>query len=161
MRKSAQLVGSHSTGAIEFGVKKDAEEYLSAFSFKKHITAAALYDQNGKLFATYAATNAGPMTFPKNPEADGARFEPGRLIVFQKLYQDGDFAGTIYAQSDLQEQTDRFERYACIIGLFMFASLLVTLFLSSRMQRVISRPIFQLAQTARAVTAEKGNVADE
>ncbi len=37
----------------------------------------------------------------------------------------------------------------------MVASWLITLFLSSLLQRVISRPIFDLAETAKAVTAKK------
>lgn len=152
---TAEVIGNRSTAALTFQNKDDAKETLGALCFKRHVAAAALYDQNGNLFATYIATNATPIRFPSKPAFDGARFEPGKLIVFQKINLAGDVAGTVYLQSDLQEQTDRFERYASIIGLFMAASLVVTLFLSSRMQRIISRPISHLVKTASAVTAEK------
>ena len=67
----------------------------------------------------------------------------------------GTFVGTVYLKSDLQEINDRFARYAAMILLFMLASLVVTLFLSAPLQRVISRPIFHLAETARAVSGGK------
>ena len=151
----AEVIGNRSTAALTFQNRDDAKESLGALCFKKHIAAAALYDQNGNLFATYTASNAAPVLFPKKPESDGARFEPDKLIVFQKIILTGDVAGTVYLQSDLHEQTDRFERYAGMIALFMVASLVVTLFLSSRMQRIISRPIANLVETAGAVTAKK------
>ena len=52
-------------------------------------------------------------------------------------------------------ETDRLERYAGIIVLFMLASSLVTYLLSSLLQRIISRPILELAATARTVSADK------
>jgi hypothetical protein len=55
----------------------------------------------------------------------------------------------------LEEFHERFERYAAIILLFMLASSVVTYFLSSVLQRFISRPIFHLAETARTVSVEK------
>ena len=151
----AEIIGDRSTAALTFDNKPDAEETLHALGFKNHIAAAALYDKNGKLFAQYRSSQAAADSFPVRPETDGARFGNDRLVLFHKIYVAGDFTGTLCLKSDLQEMNERFLRYAGIILLFMVASWLVTLFLSSLLQRVISRPISHLAETAKAVSAGK------
>jgi signal transduction histidine kinase len=151
----AEIIGDRSTAALAFQNKSDADEELYALAYKKHITTAALYDKNGQLFAFYPP-KARPESFPKTLGTnDKPRFEPDRLILFHQIKMDGDVVGTVYLNSDLQELHQRAVRYACIIMLFMAASFIVTWFLSSLLQRVITRPIFDLAETARAVTAEK------
>ena len=150
-----KIIGDRSTAALSFDNKGDAEQTLHALSFKNHITSAALYDKNGNLFAKYLSPNAPADSFPPRPESDVARFERDRLVVFRRIYDEGGFAGTVCLKSDLQELNERFVRYAGMILLFTVASWLVTLFLSRLLQRVISRPIFHLAETAKAVSIEK------
>lgn len=151
----AEIIGDRSTAALSFENQSDAEETLHALSYKQHITGAALYDKNGDLLAPYRSAANPQETFPPHPGLDGAHFERDRLVVFHKIYDRGGFAGTVCVKSDLLELNQRFVRYGGIILLFTIASLLVTLFLSSRLQRLISRPIFQLAQTAAAVSEKR------
>lgn len=153
----ARFIGDRSTAALAFGNTNDAEEELHALAFRKHIAAAAFYDENGKIFAVYPPKAA--KIVPPHPETnakgmDIERFEPDRLIVFHQINADGAL-GTIYLESDLQELHQQFEAYLGIVLLFMMASSVVTWFLSSLLQRLITRPIFDLAGAARAVTAEK------
>src|SRR5207244_4465436 len=102
--------------------------------------------------AKYTAKNTPGESFPSQAEVDGARFEGDRLVVFKQFNDREGFAGTVCLKSDLGEWNERITRYGGIILLFTAASLLVTLFLSSRLQRIISRPIFHLAETAKAVS---------
>jgi signal transduction histidine kinase/HAMP domain-containing protein len=154
---TAQLVGDRSQAVLRFpDQENDANEELHALVYKKHIVAAALYDQDGNLLASYRSPKTPKEPLPDHPLAAGPpEFKADRLILFHAVQMDGDFLGTLYLDSDLQELHDRFFSYVGIILLFMAASWLVTLFLSSLLQRVISRPISNLAETARAVTAEK------
>jgi signal transduction histidine kinase/HAMP domain-containing protein/ActR/RegA family two-component response regulator len=158
----AQFIGDGSTAALSFNDQKDAGEKLKPLIYRKHIVAAALYDQSGNIFVTYPTNNltlrakgipVHPDTSAMRPDVE--RFEPGRLIVFHTINLDGQVVGSVFLESDLGELHQREVRYAGIIILFMAASSVVTLFLSSLLQRVITRPIFDLAETARAVAAEK------
>jgi len=162
----AQIVGNESTAAVAYSDTKTAEEIMHGLKFKNHITCAALYEPAGDLLSAYFRTNSADLQasgkIPQHPESntnvmDVERFEPDRLIVFHTFRNasDGQVAGTVFLESDLDELHQREVRYAGIILLFMAASSVVTLFLSSLLQRVITRPIFDLAETARAVTAEK------
>jgi len=151
----AEVIGDRSTAALLYDNKKDAEETLQALRLKKHITGAALYDKNGKLFVTYVSANSPGDLFPREAPADCADFVGDRLVVFRQFHDAEGMAGTVCLKSDLKELDQRFVSFAGIILLFTAASLLVTLFLSSRLQRVISEPIFHLAETAQAVSTEK------
>ena len=81
----AEIVGDRSTAALLFDNKEDAEQTLHALKAKKHITAAALYDVNGNLFATYASTKDPGNLFPRQPAAnDSATFVGNRLVIFSR-----------------------------------------------------------------------------
>lgn len=49
----AQIIGSNSTAALAFDDPKNAQEILSALSAEHQITAAAIYDVHGGLFANF------------------------------------------------------------------------------------------------------------
>ena len=150
----AEIIGNESASALAYGDKDRAEEILSALSAKKHIVAAGLY-RDGRLFARYPAGRTTPGLFPARPEPNGARFEHNQLVLFHEIRVKGDPTGSLYLQSDLQEFHERLERYAAIVLLIVLASSAVTYFLSSLLQRIISRPIFHLAETTKAVSAGK------
>jgi signal transduction histidine kinase/HAMP domain-containing protein len=95
------------------------------------------------------------VTFPAKPERTGSRFEGDYLVVFHEIRLKGERIGTLYLKSDLKEFHERLTRYATIILLFLVASSFVTYLLSAFLRRVITRPIFHLAETAKAVSAEK------
>jgi len=148
----ADISGNNSTAALSFGKKEQGEETLSSLKLKPHVTGAALYDINGNVFAV--ATNMAE-TYPPHPGPEGAQFANDRLTIFKRIYDSGGLIGTICLKSDLKDLNDRFLRYATIIVLFTVFSLIVTFFLSAWLQRIISRPIYRLADTAMAVSANK------
>ncbi|HXT11956.1 MAG TPA: ATP-binding protein [Candidatus Angelobacter sp.] len=149
-----QIIGDRCTADLSYEKPDDAEDTLRALRMEKHVVAAALYDSSGQLFARYP-TNLPAAAFPSRPKPDGAEFLPDSLVVFRHIDDAGGFAGTVYLKSDLEEMHNRFVRYAEIIGLLMIASWIVTLVLSARLQRIISRPLSRLAETAGAVSAGK------
>ena len=154
----AEIIGNQSTAALTYRDQDAAKEILNALNAKKHIVAAALYDKNGQLLASYAKRGGPAPVFPRQPEGSALRFKSDALILFHQIRlgdQGDNLAGTLYLKSDLRELHDRFVRYAAMILLFMVASLAVTLFLSTLLQRIISRPIFHLASTVKAVSSEK------
>jgi len=73
-----------------------------------------------------------------------------RAIVFQ-----GKLIGTVYILCDLQEMNDRIVRYAGIVAVVLSVSLMAAFLLLMTFQRAATRPILQLAETARIVSREK------
>ena len=148
----ADGIAKRSTAALSFSDIDDAQEILSSLPEGERIVAACLY-LGDEVFAHYP-TNSNVGRFPK-PEAPGARFEADRLVMFREVIVNREKIGTVYLESDLKELHERYRQYAVIVLLILLTSTVVTYFLSRLLQRVISRPIFHLAETARDVSAHK------
>ncbi|MGH7942292.1 MAG: ATP-binding protein [Limisphaerales bacterium] len=154
----AQIVGSENGGALFYRDKGTATQNLSALSAQPNIEAASLYykDYKGRysLFATYSTPGKAPVDPPLHPGLEGANITANQLTVWH-YFKSSDTAGAIYLASNMTELYAKLWHYGAIIGGFSLMSLFATVILASRLQRVISRPIFQLAQTAKIVSAEK------
>jgi signal transduction histidine kinase/ActR/RegA family two-component response regulator/HAMP domain-containing protein len=152
----AEIIGNQSTAALTYDDRSNARDILGALSAEKHIVAAGLYAQNGELFASYFVPERnGPQPMPPRAGPDGWRFSGDFLVLFQPVRMNGEIIGSIYLKSDLTELHVRLERYAATFVLLTLVSLAATYLLASRLQRIISRPIAHLAETARTVSAEK------
>jgi signal transduction histidine kinase len=151
----AEIIGTNSTAALAFNDKHSAEETLAALSAERHIVTVYIYAKDGRVFAEYQRRDRPREMSPPEPQGDSYHFEDDHLALFRRVTLDGEVIGTIYIQSDLQAMPSRLRRYAGIVIAVLWASSFVAFLLSSRLQRVISEPILQLAQTARLVSTEK------
>jgi len=147
----AQIVGSNSTAALAFQDPKSAQEILGALSAERQITAAAIYDQNGNIFARFP-TAAPRTTFPARPAAPGFTFEQSHLLMYRPIIQEGTSLGTIYIKADLGEMYRRFRVYGALLLIVTACSFFGAIALTTTLQRRISLPILELAKVATAVS---------
>lgn len=147
------IIASESTGAVAFQNQLDATEILSALKAERHIVAACLYDQSGKVFSRYPA-DAPDSVFPSAPLADGYRFADGHLVGFTPIVQvkGSDRFGTLYLSSDMEAMYERLRLYGLLAILVILIASVVAYALSRIFERRISQPILQLAQTATAIS---------
>ena len=151
----ARIIGDTCAPAVTFLDKKTAEESLSALRAEPHVVSAQVYTPDGKLFAAYQRERGkptGPSLFARKQYA---RFESGSFVVLKNIPVNGKTAAVVCLKYDLGEMQARMSRYVGIACAVMLMSLLVAFGLSSRIQALISKPIVQLAKTARAISEEK------
>lgn len=146
-----EIIASNSTAALAFDNADDARETLSALRAEKHIVAAALYNAAGKIFARYPAELKLDDVAPP-PAASGHRIDFASLVAYQPVLHNQKRLGTLYLKSDMGAMRERFQLYGVIVVLVIGSSLLVAVFFSQRLQKGISVPIMDLAETARAVS---------
>ncbi len=151
----ASVIALNSSAALAFDSPKDATENLNALRAEKHIVAACLYDNSGKLFARYP-TDTAAGTFPPPSDRYELAFDGGYLSGFQPVFQNGEKLGTLYIRSDLQAMYDQLRRYMMIAMLLIAGSLVVAYLLSKLLQQTISEPILALEQTAKKIS-ERGD----
>jgi signal transduction histidine kinase/ActR/RegA family two-component response regulator len=147
----AEIIGSNSTASLAFRDSRSAKEILSALSAEGQVTEAAIYDDNGQIFARFP-TDAPLADFPKAPGADGHRFEHAHLDMFRPIVQDGSRQGTIYLQADLGEMYSRFAVYGALLLVVTALASLGAIGLTTTLQKRISQPILELAKVATAVS---------
>lgn len=151
----ADILGENSTAALSFDDSRSGQEILQGLRVKTHIVAAAIYKTNGEVFAAYTRAVANQNLHPPKLHPEGITVTPDRLFVFRQVTLDGQVIGIVYLESDLEELHSRLRHYLGIVALIMLGSTLLAFMLSSRLQRVISKPILHLADIARVVSLEK------
>ncbi len=151
----AVITGNQSTAALAFGSKDEAREILNRLRAKRNIEAAGLYLGTNIFVQYYASLKNDLQTIPDHPDPDGWHFQNGSLTGFQQIQQGGNPIGAIYLRSDLRDLSAQLWSHALIILFFTAAALVAAQLLATRLQKIISRPIFHLAETARLVSLGK------
>jgi signal transduction histidine kinase len=156
----AEIVGLNSVSAMLFEDVESANDTLAGLKADTTVKAAAIYDADGRLFATYLREVASPEPQPLPSSLSGVTGptvsnEHDRLTLSRPIHFDGKLVGTVLVRVDLSERDALLRRYAGIalsVGLGVFA---LAVLLSLRVQQTIMRPIVGLAETARAVSERK------
>lgn len=146
------MLGQNSAAALTFQDSEDARRVLDALQAEPSVTAACIYTDSGKPFATYVrrGRDAGFAPPPMHPEY--IAFEPGRLILFRSIVFSGEKIGTIYIESDLEPLRARLREYLIAIAAAVLLSLLCAFLIAPSLQRPISQPLIQLTETAETIS---------
>ncbi len=150
-----KMLAANSTAAVAFENREDASEILSALKAEGHVSVAALYDNNGRVFAQYPDTlTAG--AYPTALGPDGYRFVGSQLEGFQPVVQKERRLGTLYLRFETGAVMQAWFWGSIQIALAVMAVILLVAFaLSQFLQRHISQPILRLAESARAVSERR------
>jgi signal transduction histidine kinase/ActR/RegA family two-component response regulator/uncharacterized membrane protein affecting hemolysin expression len=146
-----EAIATNSTAALAFANVGDATLVLSALGADPGIKAAALYDTDGQVFATYPQ-DLDPGRLPLQPEQAGDRFDGLKLVRFQPVVEKSRPLGTLYVESDLGAIYQRAGIYGLVVLLVAALATLAAFLLSRRFEQRLMRPILALKQTAEAVS---------
>jgi signal transduction histidine kinase len=150
-----RVIAANSTAALAFQNEDDAKEILAALSADPHITAAAIYDRPGRLFAKYPADVSND-TLPAAPEIGGYHFQGQSLVGFQPVLQGHKRLGTLYLRLDAGLVLRQWFQNSIGITVAVIAiGLIAAYFISKRLQKQISQPILALAETAKAISERR------
>jgi len=152
MAVRANLIASSSTAALTFNDRTTGAEVLSHLKETPRLLNAALYARDGSLFARYSRTDHLESPIPTMPGPDGHRFHDNSLEFMAPVILDGVKIGSIYLQSDLEDLHNEMAFVIVSLAMAMLGSLVMAFLLSSRLERSISDPIIQLADTAKRVS---------
>jgi signal transduction histidine kinase len=149
----AEIIAENMTAALSFNDPKAARDTLGTLKAKAPIIAAGIYDATGHSFAQYRRT-PGARPIPSRA-GTGSRFTGNAFLLFWPIRLGDKTIGTVYLESDLQEMYGRLRLQAMTVSIVLFAAALVALLFSSGLQRLVSQPILDLAETAKAVSQKR------
>ena len=150
VRTQADIVARASAPALAFNDPQAAAGNLALLRARPQIVAAAIYDANGRLFASYPPDLDASAALPQTPENEGYRIDGNRLAVFHPIVEKGDRVGTVYVRARY-ELAARLTDFLGIIGVAMIASLLVAWLISTWLQSSITEPILAVTRASREV----------
>ena len=146
----AQILAANSTAALAFDDRDAANEILNALHAETRITAACLYQDDGKLFSFFP-DNLSVADVPASPKANGFIFSGNTVVGFHPVTQGNKRLGTLYLRYSMDALYERFQVYAALAFAIIILSTLLSYVLYTRLQNSISKPILALAQTAHAI----------
>jgi len=152
MTTQAELVGHMTSAALTFDDPRLANENLALLRTRPMVRAAAIYDANGDLFASYRApdeTRAMPPQLSGAPSSDG-----DDLVVHQRIVEDGETLGTVYLRAENQLMARTIDYLSIAFGVTLLA-MGVAYLLMRRMGRIVTAPIVALTEIARDVVATR------
>jgi two-component system cell cycle sensor histidine kinase/response regulator CckA len=151
----AEVVGNASVSALAFDDADDARDTLRQLSRFRDIQTAALYDDQGHLFATYQRQGTPEVHWQDRLPSDAKPVHEVKgdvSLVRSRIDYDGQFYGTIELAATnhaLTSQIDSFVETLFAIGIALIVLSVTSAFL---IQRRITRPIFELAAVAKQVS---------
>jgi signal transduction histidine kinase/ActR/RegA family two-component response regulator len=149
----AEIIGANSTAALTFNDPGAATEILGALASLPNIVEACLYDENDALFAHYG--RGGAPACPAHAEPEGVRFEGQTLIHSGPVLLKADQVGALRIVATQRELSRRLRLFALVLLSILAASALAAFVVSARLQRLVSRPILELAGTARRISDDQ------
>ncbi|WP_158045351.1 ATP-binding protein [Skermanella pratensis] len=166
-----KIIAANTTAALSFDDPAAAEDTLAALAAQPEIRQAHIIRRNGAMFAAYPAGHdpaaPGPdedhhqyldfldraVETPRSGEgAEFYSFRPNGLDVYVPIRLDDELLGLVHLTSDMAELSSNLSRYYVIVTLAAVISLLVTVLVSARLQRVVSAPIMDLTRTMAGVS---------
>lgn len=150
-----QIIADNCKAAVAFNDVEDAKETLSSLRVHSAIVFGGIYDKSGKLMASYYRYGQDKQVQPVQLKEKGHVFAENFLTVYERVILDGEVIGTACVRSDLGPLYSMLSSSVKIVFAIIFIGLAAAYFISSRLQRVVSKPILDLADLAKAVSEQR------
>jgi signal transduction histidine kinase/HAMP domain-containing protein len=154
LKAVAQVMGANTTAALAFNVPSTAEELLGAAGSLPEILTACLYDTQDVLFASYVRPGQ-PARCPAHANVAPGERRPVGFLVQEPVLLHGERLGTLRLFSQLRELQRRVNLHMFILLLVLCGAGLVAVLVSTRLQRIVSDPILELAATAKSISEKR------
>lgn len=153
----AEILKANTTNALVFNDSETAEQILDGLKGRPRIVSATIFDSDGKLFADYNRDGiAPPDVHPEGGDGDhSVTFMDGLLEIHRRMEFGDRPVGAFHIVTDLEELDERAANYAKILAGVIVGVSLLAFFLSSLLQRFVSKPILELAEVAETVSENK------
>jgi signal transduction histidine kinase/ActR/RegA family two-component response regulator len=152
LRSQANVVVENSTAALQFRDPETASATLHALAPNRHIRTACLYLPGGSLLAEFQR-DADALRCAPGPPADGVHYTANRIALVTGAVLKGERVGTLYLRSDIEQVTTRLQVQGALVAGLLLMTLGLALFLSARLQAIVSEPVVSLARTAADVSS--------
>lgn len=151
---SGKTVGQNVRSSLVFDDQRFATQALEAFSIQENILTAALYRDDGSLFAEYSRSNLLDIPLLAPDHIDGTHLNGRHLMFSEKLYLDGDLVGTISVRSDLSQFLKLLLWDTLLLCLILLISIGFAYRVWAKLQPYVTKPIFQLLNVMEQVSEQ-------
>src|SRR5579863_181479 len=148
----AGTLGANTTASLAFNDRQSAVDILSALSAESHVVMGCFFDKKGQFFAAYQRHGSAGRCSDAMIRGPETNFESDSVIVYRPIALGSEPFGWNAIKSDLGALRAKMNRYTQISVAVILVSMLATFLVSSRLIRLIIKPVVDLAETADRVT---------
>ncbi len=157
----AEVIGSRSTGSLTFNDPRTANENLNALATKKDIVYAAIYQEDGLLFAEYK-TNAGSSSLQQQDASwlvrilhfvSSEKFA-GTTEVSNAIFFENKQIGTVQIRSDMTTFFAKLLRYLSWVVITLTGCFALSFAVSTRLHKLISTPLLDLQKVTSTLAKD-------
>lgn len=160
----ARIIADQSASSVAYENHDQVMQILASLGVKSDILSACVRNEFGEKIAGYVRRLRAP-EINASTESDAeclhdqdfiSRFSEDYFDLLQPVMWEGtQKIGELHIRQDLRELNKRFKVFSVVMLLIMVIASLVTIILSSRIQRVISTPISNLTELTDRITQNK------
>jgi signal transduction histidine kinase/ActR/RegA family two-component response regulator len=148
----ARVLPENMAASITFERPDEVDDMLAVLEIRPHVRHACVYKLDGALYGRFA--RKGEPGCPASAPPRNA-FGWNTYEVIADISYEGDKAGVFYLSRDLRDVHRRLVVGGATIVSLLLLAVAAALALAQRMQRSISEPLLDLADTARRVSASR------
>ena len=154
----ARNLANNCAASVIFGDHRTANETLESLKANPQVAIGIIYDTEGRIFSSYhqQETLDSPTTYPSPALLDaGLLFSRHHLDSIQTIGYGSEELGLLYLRANLKMIENTLLRYIGFGFMGLGGAFVLAWILASRLQRVISQPIEQLAAAMKSVSKER------
>jgi signal transduction histidine kinase/CheY-like chemotaxis protein len=155
LTSDADTLGLSTAASLAFNDRKSAQELLETIRAETNIVVVTLYDKHEAVFAEYRRPGLAADFRSPRWKQEGASFEADFLTLSRTVLVGGERVGSIVFVSDLAAFHAKTAKYREISALVLLVCAFATFLVSSRLVRLITEPILQLAAVAARVSTKE------
>jgi len=152
LHSQSSMIADNCKAALSFGDSKDATDTLAALQAQKSIVFGCIYNSAGEVFAQYQRSDIKEKITQPTVQGQKHIFENGYLSEFHPIEFDGETIGTIYLRDNLADIRSKLLSDTVAAVIMLPLALFAAYVLASKLQKIISRPVTELADIAKSVT---------
>ena len=161
LSESAQIISKNLSASLDFNDVSSAKTLINTLSIDKSIEAAFVFDENGKMFASYLQHAAmRPLLLKQLQELDTkihktsnfAFMNTKYVFALSSILSGEESVGKLYLIRNTQALFKTFYKLLVIVVFVFVISLAIVILLALKLQRIFTDPITVLTKKMGAVT---------
>jgi PAS domain S-box-containing protein len=155
LRTLGRMATSNVAAPLAFNLPEEARDALHALYALPDLTNAAILQLDGTTFVQKSFANHAAITFPAIPPHNNDHiWRKDALLLYTVIQLDGERQGVLWLARDLGSFHRRIREIILWAVYFYLLAVLLAALVAWLLQRVITRPILELAHTTERITNE-------
>lgn len=156
-RTTARIIASNLEtpfAFMQFATTTDAEQILQSLTQQPAVASACAFTTEGKLLAQYSRKGLSHTITQLAPDITEG-FRGGELIISEVVMVNGEAIGQVILLAELDELNAHILTQLLMFLIITSLAFALALFLSSKMGKIVSKPILDLALTAERISLDQ------